>query len=80
MRPDRFADVDVAGHKSEMLRKLRGAEWWTSGSKFRLPLVDVYGQLLERPSFGVVKAARDRLPREEKVDSMKQKFKDVASE
>ncbi|CAJ1384461.1 unnamed protein product [Effrenium voratum] len=73
----RFADVDVAGHKSEMLRKLRGAEWWTSGSKFRLPLVDVYGQLLERPSFGVVKAARDRLPREEKVDSMKQKFKDL---
>lgn len=40
-----------------------------TGGKFGLPLVDVYGKLLERPSEAAVKAARDALPKNDQVGS-----------
>lgn len=39
------------------------------GGKFGLPLVDVYGKLLRRPSEAAVKAARDALPKDDQVGS-----------
>lgn len=46
------------------------------GGKFLLPLVDVYGRLLERPTFAVVKAAKDALPKDDEVAKIKRQFKD----
>jgi len=72
----RFADIDVAENKAEMLRKLRAAEWF-KGGKFGLPLVDVYGRMVQRPSFAEVKAAKAMLPEEEKMEKIKAQFKDL---
>ena len=58
-----------------MLRKLRATEWF-KGGKFGLPLVDVYGKLLQRPAFADVKAAREALPKDEQVEKIKKQFKD----
>ncbi|CAL1162156.1 unnamed protein product, partial [Cladocopium goreaui] len=82
----RFADIDSGSNKAEMLRKLRATEWF-KGGKFGLPLVDVYGKLLERPSEAAVKAARDALPKNDQVGSegrsqvenLKRQFKDAGT-
>jgi len=46
-------------------------------SRFGLPLVDVYGRMVQRPSFAEVKAAKAVLPEEEKVEKIKAQFKDT---
>lgn len=48
-----------------------------TGSRFGLPLVDVYGRMVQRPSFAEVKAAKAVLPEEEKVEKIKAQFKDT---
>eukprot|EP00435_Cladocopium_sp_Y103_P032632 s2865_g8.t1 len=72
----RFADIDSGSNKADMLRKLRATEWF-KGGKFGLPLVDVYGKLLQRPSEATVKAARDALPKDDQVEKLKRQFKDL---
>lgn len=72
----RFADIDSGSNKAEMLRKLRATEWF-KGGKFGLPLVDVYGKLLQRPSEAAVKAARDALPKDDQVENLKRQFKEL---
>lgn len=72
----RLADIDSASNKAEMLRKLRATEWF-KGGKFGLPLVDLYGKLLERPSEAALKAARDALPRDDQVEKLKRQFKEL---
>lgn len=59
-----------------MLRKLRATEWF-KGGKFGLPLVDLYGKLLERPSEAALKAARDALPKDDQVEKLKRQFKEL---
>ena len=46
------------------------------GGKFGLPVVDVYGNIQERPTMASVKAARELLPSDEHTDKMKKQFKD----
>lgn len=48
-----------------------------TSSRFGLPLVDVYGRMVQRPSFAEVKAAKAVLPEEEKVEKIKAQFKDA---
>ncbi|CAE7460953.1 GLIPR2 [Symbiodinium natans] len=72
----RYANVDVASNKAEMARKLRSAEWF-KGGKFGLPVVDVYGNIQERPTMASVKAARELLPSDEHTDKMKKQFKEL---
>jgi glutaredoxin len=45
-----YKDVDVQTNLNEMWSKVFDAPWYESGSSIGLPIVDVKGTVLERPS------------------------------
>ncbi|CAE7460982.1 mtcA2 [Symbiodinium sp. CCMP2456] len=59
-----------------MSRKLRASSWFKGGT-FGLPLVDVYGDMHQRPTVDVVLAAKKALPSDAEVDKIKKQFKEL---
>jgi len=72
----RWCDITVNENKAEMSRKLRACSWFKGGT-FGLPLVDVYGDMQQRPTVDVVLAAKKALPSDAEVDKIKKQFKEL---
>eukprot|EP00438_Fugacium_kawagutii_P024845 Skav233727 [mRNA] locus=scaffold2225:73462:79186:+ [translate_table: standard] len=71
----RYANIEDATVKAEMFRKIRACSWF-KGGRFGLPLVDVYGNIQERPSIASVLEAQKKLPKASDARRMKQ-FKEL---
>ncbi|CAE7521459.1 GLIPR2 [Symbiodinium sp. KB8] len=72
----RWSDITVDANKAEMSRKLRACAWF-KGGKFGLPLVDIYGDMQQRPTVDAVLEAKKALPSDAEVDKIKKQFKEL---
>ncbi|CAK9062460.1 Golgi-associated plant pathogenesis-related protein 1 (GAPR-1) (Golgi-associated PR-1 protein) (Glioma pathogenesis-related protein 2) (GliPR 2) [Durusdinium trenchii] len=72
----RYANIEDKANRAEMSRKMRSCSWF-KGGKFGLPLVDVYGDVVERPSIASVLEAKKALPSDEAVAKIKKQFKEL---
>jgi glutaredoxin len=53
--PYDYRDVDILEYKLEMWDKIRETAWWDSGVVW-LPVIDIKGTVLERPSIDDIKS------------------------
>jgi len=72
----KYLNIEDAAVKAEMFRKVRACSWF-KGGRFGLPLVDVYGNMQERPSLAFVLEAQNKLPKSSDVEKIKKQFKDL---
>ncbi|CAE7220870.1 MET14 [Symbiodinium sp. CCMP2592] len=67
----RWSDITVNENKENVI------SCFFLGGTFGLPLVDVYGDMQQRPTVDVVLAAKKALPSDSEVDKIKKQFKEL---